>query len=250
MTHAAKFVPVPVLTDTRYLGPAVVTEDEHADGRISLRLVIDGPGKILTARVAVPRARPLSAEDEVLVAGDPSDQLFVIGVLAPARDATRPATVETTSGAYATVGARETADDERLCVYSPRHELLFEYDPVTERARVNVARGCLELSTEDGDISLNAARAVRIDGETLELTGHRLHVKTRHAKWIVDRLETIAGTVLETAKNAYRTVEQLAQLKTGRMRTLVDETYQLKSKNAFVKSEEDIKITGDQIHLG
>ena len=75
-------------------------------------------------------------------------------------------------------------------------------------------------------------------------------MKAAKARWIVDRLETLAGTVVEKAKNAYRTVERLAQLKTGRMRTLVDETYQFKSKKAFLKSEDDFKIKGDKIHLG
>lgn len=248
MNHAARVSPL--LTGTRYLGPAVVVEAEREDGWVSVRLGVDGPGRMLTARVAVPRVRPLAAEAEVVVTGDPGGQLYVIGVLTAAAENAGPTTVSTATGAYATVGSAAPDGDERLRVYSPRNELLFEYDPTSGKTRVNVAHGGLELSTEDGDISLNAARSVRIDGQSIELTGHRLDVKTTHTKWIVERLETLAETIVETAKNAYRTVEQLAQLRTGRMRTLVDETYQFKSKNAFLKAEEDFKIKGEQIHLG
>ena len=235
--------------DTRYFGPAVVTEGETSDGRVLVRLGVDGPGPTYTARVAVPRGRPLATEQEVLITGDPAGELYVVGTLgAPTSDMAAPSVLGTEAGAYATVSAK--SDGERLQVYSRRNELLFEYHPGSGQARVNVARGDLELGTEDGDITLKSAGTVRIDGASIELTGRTLEVRTTHARWIVDRLETVAGTLVEKAKNAYRTVEQLAQLKTGRMRTLVDETYQFKSKRAFLKAEEDFKIKGEQIHLG
>jgi len=66
----------------------------------------------------------------------------------------------------------------------------------------------------------------------------------------VERFETLAETVIQKAKNVYRTVERLTQLRTARLRTLVDETYQLKSRNAFVKTEEDFKVRADHIYLG
>ncbi len=250
MNYAARVLPFPT-SDTRYFGPAVLTENEEPDGHVSLRLGYGGPGQLLTARVAVPRTRLLVAGEQVLVGGDPEGDLYVVGVLTPiGRDAPPPTSLQLKAGAYATVDSVEPGGDERLQVHSARNELLFEYDPTTERMRVNVSKGSLELSAEDGDINLTAARAVRIGGTAIELTGHKLDVKTKHTRWIVDRLETFAGTLVETAKNAYRSVEQLAQLKTGRMRTFVDETYQFKSKNAILKADEDFKVKGDQIHLG
>jgi hypothetical protein len=48
----------------------------------------------------------------------------------------------------------------------------------------------------------------------------------------------------------YNTVEQLSQLKTGRMRTLVKSTFHLKAKNSMLKSEEDFKVRAEKIHLG
>ena len=131
-----------------------------------------------------------------------------------------------------------------------RNELIFEYDSVKEQTKVNVTKGDLELCTEDGDIRLASANAVKIDSHLIDMTSHLLNVKVGYARMVLIRLETIADTLVEQAKNVYRTVAQLTQLKTGRMRTLVDETYQFKADKVFMKSEDDFKIKGEKIHLG
>ena len=64
------------------------------------------------------------------------------------------------------------------------------------------------------------------------------------------RLETEAQTVVSKAANVYQTVEDLTQLQTGRMRTLVEGSCHLKARDAFLKAEQDFKVDGEQIHLG
>lgn len=216
----------PLLRDTRYFGPAITTESEREDGRVLVRMDGRGPRPLCTARVAVARVEPLAMGQEVLIAGDKPDELYVIGVLTPP-DMREPAQFNT-----------------------PPDEVRFEYDPASRKGRLSIARGSLDLVAEDGDINLRAARNIRIDGQSVELNSNELTVKTVTSRWIADRVETLAGSIVEKARNAYRTVERLSQLTTGRMRTLVDETYHLKSKRAFLKSEEDFKIKGDKIHLG
>jgi len=217
-----------------------VVEDEREDGTVRVRLDRSGPMSILSACVAAPRTAPLVAGDRVLVAGDSSNVLYVIGRIGPFRpeEAQSPCALKTGK------------DTGILRVFSPRNELVFEYDPVGEKARVNIARGNLELVTEDGDIELRSARNVRIGGHTIEMESRELNIKSASARWVVDRMETLTGTLVEKARNAYRTVEQLSQLRTGRMRTLVDQTFHLRSRKAFLKSDEDFKIKGEKIHLG
>lgn len=212
----------------RYLGPAVVTQAGSPDGWVLVRLGVSGPGPVRRARLAIPNPAELVVRQEVLVVAGSGGELYVIGVLS------RPDS--------------SPAGPER--VYSARRELLFEYDPVAEKARVNIARGSLELATQDGDICLDSARSVRIKGRAIDMCGSDLTVRTSRTRLITDRLETFAKTVVEKARNVYRTVTQLAQTRSGRMRTLVDETYQLKSKKAYLKSEEDFKVKGEKIHLG
>jgi len=216
----------PLLRDTRYFGPAVTTEDEREDGRVLVRMDGRGPRPLCTAHVAVPRPAPLAMGQEVLLAGDNADELYVIGVLSPPK-------------------TREPAE------FNTRpDEVQFEYDPRSKKGRLSMPHGSLDLVAEEGDINLRAAKNVRIDGQSVEMNSNELTVRTNTSRWIADRVETLAGTVVERAKNTYRAVERLSQTTAGRMRTLVDETYHFKSKRAFLKSEEDFKIKGDKIHLG
>ncbi len=232
------------------LSPATVIEGEHDDGIVRVRVDAPGPLPITSARVAVLRTAPLKADDRVLIAGDSNGELYIIGVIGSYQPKTEtPTVLRTNNGAYAAIPGMPRESD-RLQVYSPRNELVFEYDPVREKASVNVTKGTLELSTENGDIELRSARTVRIGGRAIEMNSNALRIKAASARWIVNRLETLAETLFEKARNSYRTVEQLMQLRSGRMRTLVDQTYQFKSHKAFLKSEEDFKIKGEKIHLG
>jgi len=241
---------LPSLWEKSCFEPAQVIEDERDNGTAQVRLDKPGPRLIMSAYVAAPRIAPLAAGDRVLVAFDSSNSLYVLGILGPFQPGNKASNMlRTVSGACAVLADSEK-DSETLKVYSSHNELVFEYDPAGEKARVHVARGCLELSTEDGDIELRSARNVRIEGHGVEMNSRELNIRTTSAQWIIDRLETLAGTLVEKARNTYRTVEQLAQIKTGRMRTLVDQTFQFKSRRAFLKSEEDFKIKGEKIHLG
>ncbi len=71
-----------------------------------------------------------------------------------------------------------------------------------------------------------------------------------HLKLISGKVETLANDIIEKAKTVYRTVEGLTQLRTGRMRTMVEASYHLKAKKTFLKAEEDFKVKAEKIHLG
>jgi len=98
----------------------------------------------------------------------------------------------------------------------------------------------VRVSAEQGDIQIGATA----------VTGTRFLVNCREGKVVADRFEVVLQTLIEKAKNIFRTVEQLAQTKAGRLRTLVDSTYFFKAKKAFVKAEEDYKIKAEKVHLG
>jgi hypothetical protein len=208
-----------------------------------------GSEREVQARIAVQHLTHLGEGDEVLVAGSNLNELFVIGIIASLA-APNEEVLKTTSGAYASLSPSASSPDKKIQVYSPCNELLFEYDPVKGQAKVNVRKGDLELCTEDGDIRLNSANAVQINGHAIDMNSKKLTANVGYAKLVFDRLETIADTLVEQAKNVYRTVAQLTQLRTGRMRTLVNETYQFKANKAFMKAEDDFKIKGEKIYLG
>jgi hypothetical protein len=115
------------------------------------------------------------------------------------------------------------------------------------RSALFVNRGRLKLVSHKVDVS--AKRGNFLFEETNYKT-RKFFGKIVDARLFVGKLETIANTIIERAKNLYQRVDQLAELRTGRMRTLVESTYHLKSKKANLKAVEDFKVKGEKIHLG
>ena len=243
----------------RILGPAEVLEMDTARRRLRLRLAGSDDDLGVWSRLALASDVQLSPGDEVLVLGENPADLYVIGVL---RTSHVPNRLVSESGAYAAIAGSPRG--QALQVYSRHNELLFEYDEAKRRARISVDRGDLEFATKAGNIVLSSAHDVVIQGESVRvsgergdiqlsqtvLSGNRLQAHYKEAKLVSDRFEGVFQTLTEKARNVFRNVEQLAQTKAGRIRTLVESTYFFKAKRAFVKSEEDYKIRAKQIHLG
>lgn len=282
----------------RQFSEAEVVSVAPSEGMVRVRLTGDLGGRQVWAKIAAAAPSPAVEGDKVLVAGEDEDNLYVIGWLGArcSRDEPRRV-VQTESGGYAAV--ERAGDSETLRVFSRRGDLVFEYDPESERARISAGAGELELSA--GDLTLSAQGRVRIQGQSIEMTtrslfrvsvvgaagkllskmelgresshiscakigltarrgevdvvetkfrGRNIEAEVGRARWVIGKLERIAKTVIDRAKNVYRTVEQLSQLRAGRVRTRVESTYYVKSRRALLKSEEDFKIDGERIHLG
>jgi hypothetical protein len=103
------------------------------------------------------------------------------------------------------------------------------------------------IGSEDLDVQ---ARKAEFSIDEASYRGQRLSATLQQIKSVVKRSESVAETLIEKAKNSYRSVEALSQLSAGRVRSVINGTYELKSKNAFLKSDEDFKIDGEKIHLG
>ena len=285
-----------VLNGTRYFGPATVLLIDDDASRVRVRVDARSEEHALWARMAVAVPHGLSVGDDVLVAGEERDGLYVIGIL---NATSRVDRVDLGGGARAEV--EESSGAKALRVFSRRNELLFEYDAGTEKARITVESGDLEFATSAGDIVFRSANDVRFAGREIDLaarqiarlsvtdaggrstaavslepgslelsspemvlTAQRGEFYVQHARYtgeeflgrigqvklIAVKLETAARTVIQKARNAYRTVEQLFQVRTGRMRTLVKGTYHVKSRKTMMKAEQDVKIKGERIHLG
>ncbi len=292
------------LAEGVYFGPGRILEIDEAKGdvRVLLSRSESDQGVCKTrARLAIPYPCDLEWGETVLVAGEKTDNFYVIGVLnrrAGKKGSENRLVLK--NGAKAEVDG--PPDSEILKVFSEDGGLIFEYDANTGKSRVDIPTGDLEIITKNGNIDFISAKGVRffsknaiemkslrgirmaasnarsktlsafdLGPEKIDLkgpqvgitarkgemqieetkyTGKKLSACIENVKLIVERFETLAGNVMEKARNIYRTVEELTELKTGRMRTLVDEVCQFKSKKAFLKAVEDFKIKGEKIHLG
>jgi hypothetical protein len=221
------------MTENRLLGPADILEVDRAGARARLRLAGSEDDIGVWAQIAITdSAVQLGEGDQALVIGNDPWNLYVIGLLNRKPGVPK---LSLQDGAYAAAAGPQAA--KTLQVFSARNELLFEYDEANHKARVHVACGDIEFIARTGNIAFSAGREVIISGQSA-------------VKIETPRLQVLVQTLMEKAKNIFRTVEQLSQIKAGRIRTLVDETYFFKAKKAFIKSDEDYKINAEKIHLG
>lgn len=226
---------------TRYLGPGRVLQVCPLGHRVRVRLTDTPDGSEVWARIGLSEVAPLRSGDQVLILGEGIDNLYVIGRLSPSPDLAGPGRIALPNGAYAQ--AAGLPERRTLQVFSPRQELLLEYDAATGKTRVNLESGNLEFVTRQGDIAFHSGQNIRFQGQAIEMQGQQI-------KLVARRLETLAETILTHARNVYKAVEELTQLRTGRLRALIRATCHLKSKNAYLNAAEDFKVNADNIHLG
>ena len=98
----------------------------------------------------------------------------------------------------------------------------------------------ISVRAKKGDVQIN---------DTM-ISGNKLSANIDSAKLMINRLETVSQTVISKAKNMYNTIDQLSQVKTGRMRFLIENTFHMKSHKTVMKSNDDFKINAKKIHLG
>ncbi len=284
----------PWMTQTRYMGPALVLEVEESGSYIHLQLENDFENKEIRARKAI--SENVNPGDTVLIMGDDPDQIYIIGILEQ-----RTVKESSTNRILLEGGTHATQAGQSLKVFSRKKELLFEYDEKNGKAIINMESGDIEFITHNGNINFAAGKDILLNGKTVGITsragtvigstnsegeintsvsvnngelslesqtfevkaqkgeltiedstytGKKMNANIGFVKFITDRIETSAKTIKSKAKNVYRTVEELYQMKSGRMRTIVKNTFHMKSKKSMLKSDEDFKIRAEKIHLG
>ena len=106
-----------------------------------------------------------------------------------------------------------------------------------------------KIKMNSSELSLTTLRT-NIQSENMNYLGSRFSATIQQSKLKIGRIETIANDIICKAKNIYNTVDELAQFKAGRIRTLIRSSLHIKAKNSYLKSENDFKINGEKIHLG
>ncbi|MGJ8680383.1 DUF3540 domain-containing protein [Paraglaciecola sp.] len=146
----------------------------------------------------------------------------------------------------------------------PHQRFSIEQDEASGKTILSVPEGDLDLRSEQGSICLQAAKNIELNSPQFALEtakgefnivdasyqGLRLGASIAQTKLFLGKLNTTVGRLIEKAKNVYRQVDNLNQLKAGRMRTLVKGSYHLKSESINQKADKDVRIDGDKINLG
>jgi len=119
--------------------------------------------------------------------------------------------------------------------------------PGSAQSSLFFSRGQGDLSC--ADMKVNTKRT-RLFSDELTMFAGKLIGNLNHCLLAAKKLETRAQTIISKMKNIYQSVENLSQLRAGRLKTLVQSTVHLKSKSTVLKSEEDFKVRAERINLG
>jgi hypothetical protein len=159
---------------------------------------------------------------------------------------------------------RITLENDAIDVHAARGDLRLRAagDVVIEGRSVHAVCRAPGVETT-GELRLGprqaslAAATVKIDGDDLEMRSQRTTLRSEDVRAFVgravvnaQRLETVAEVITETARDLYQSVAELAQLRAGSLRTIIDGTVHLKAKEVFQRAIEGFKIRAEKIHLG
>ncbi len=284
----------------RFFGTAyIIKSNEKERGTVVVALNNSSEEKKITARLAIESDQSFTFGDEVLVVEDNQNNFFIIGVLRKKHRSEQQGKLSVADGAYASI----TTENNRqlLSVHSSEDELLFKYDPHSQKASIFSGTENVVFEATNGNIEINAAGKIHLNANQIEFSGKseiefsvgKLLEKTRTAlsltqgkldvssrdvkvsarrtalfieqsknaiKSVISRIESVrlmagkvetkASSIIEKTENSYRTVEKLNQVKSGRMRMLIHNAFNLKSKTTVIKADDDVKVKGEKIHLG
>ena len=166
------------------------------------------------------------AGDTVLVAQLADGRCYVTAVL------------ERTAGAPTRLrleGDTEVAlSDGALSIDAPRGLRL------TTRGALSLISGSLKAVADEGTLAFRrfglVAQALEASAETMV--------------FVAGAIETTAERVAEHARRAYRWIEDLEQIRAGRVDLRAERSVDLRGRDAFVTAERLVKMNGDQVHLG
>ncbi|MCB2147255.1 MAG: DUF3540 domain-containing protein [Deltaproteobacteria bacterium] len=143
-------------------------------------------------------------------------------------------------------------------------DIHMDGDCVAVNARNDIRMGVRDPHGGSGPVMSMKARKMQLVSPVMELTAQRAQLflqetqiagkkligRIGNIQSISRKIESVADTVMTKAKNVYRTVSELSQLKAGRQRTLIEKTSHMKAQKTIMKSDQDFKIKAEKIHLG
>ncbi len=128
---------------------------------------------------------------------------------------------------------------------------------------LKVEDGRLTIAAQEGmslaaakDISL-AARELNIHSLESEVSIHDLVFnggfwlgQVERVRFLATTLDSVIERLSQRIKRSYRTVEEIDQLRAGRLDYLIDKLLSLRGKYSMLTAKEDVKIDGERIHMG
>jgi hypothetical protein len=210
-----------VMAGAGYLGPATVMEVNATERLLLVEWLKEGENCRSWARPALTTA--LRTGDVALVISQNFRDFYAIGVLSGG--------IAQQNHADKAVRAPIEDEDEKK-----GSSMTLDLNQITGKTTVTIEKGDLKFVTKEGSISFESAREIRFGAQTVRVTARRM--------------EMVIETLVCKARNVFQKVEELTQVQSGRLRTLVKAAFLLKARNVSMRAEQDFKVDGEKIHLG
>jgi hypothetical protein len=128
---------------------------------------------------------------------------------------------------------------------------------------IKLARGRLRVAAQEGvdvasakEISLlsGGLRVHASEGsvvvQRLSMLGGLIQAEVEKVKVLAGSIDSVLDRISQRVKRAYRTVEEMDQLRAERVDYVAKKSMRLHGENTVMTAEELVKIDGEQIHLG
>jgi hypothetical protein len=120
--------------------------------------------------------------------------------------------------------------------------LLFEHDEETGRTVVGVPDGDLEIRVPHGSLRISAAEGITLDSP-------RLDVAARRASARLGALDLLAGRIRSRARIYRAAVEEVSELRVGKLRLFAKLGMLLKASRGTIETEQDLAVRGRTVRI-
>jgi hypothetical protein len=106
-----------------------------------------------------------------------------------------------------------------------------------------------DVSITSAGIDMKAAEAT-LSIDRIAVLGRQLLAEVASVKFVAGAVDSVLDRWVQKVKRAYRTVEELDQLRARRVDYTAEKSMHLHAENALVTAGELVKLDGEHIHLG
>jgi hypothetical protein len=112
---------------------------------------------------------------------------------------------------------------------------------------VNVAGSHITMASKELDLQSSRANAFVADVSFIGRT-FQAHINT--VRIVANTVSNIADRIIQRARQSYRLIEDLDEIKAGRISSIARGVLFMKGKRSSLMAENKVKIDGEKIHLG
>ena len=164
--------------------------------------------------------------DKVLVSGAVDSEFFLLCVLERDREITQRIVLGGKTDVMCKKGSLNIAGENGVSLTSPKS--------------LSFTANNINVLAEEGDCSISR----------LTFLGKLLFARIADIKMLAGKMESLCERFQQKIKRSYRVVEDIDQLKSGKIDYTAENVMSLRGKYSLMSAQEDVKINGERIHMG